>query len=230
MAAMPEAATAAAAPCIGGLTPFSTTDWPGQLAAVVFVAGCPWRCHYCHNPHLQARQPAMAWREVLDFLERRRGLLDGVVFSGGEPLSEPLLPEMMDAVAALGFKIGLHTAGIYPRQLQHVLHRLDWVGLDVKTLPAGYAALTGRRYSAAPVWTSLELLLAWGGAFECRTTWSPRWLPETGLLDLAQELARRGVHNYAVQGYRRAAGAIVDMPGTATQEALARLFPSYQWR
>lgn len=225
---MPEAA--AATPCIGGLTPFSTTDWPGQLAAAVFVAGCPWRCHYCHNPHLQERRPGMAWGEVLALLERRRGLLDGVVFSGGEPLSEAQLPEMMEAVAALGFKIGLHTAGIYPRQLQGVLHRLDWVGLDVKTLPAGYAALTGRRYSAAPVWTSLELLLAWGGDFECRTTWSPRWLPETGLLDLAQELARRGVQNYAVQGYRRAAGAIVDTPGTATQEALARLFPSYQWR
>jgi pyruvate-formate lyase-activating enzyme len=137
---------------------------------------------------------------------------------------------MIDGVRALGFKVGLHTAGIYPRQLQALLHRLDWVGLDVKTLPQGYAALTGRRYSSTPVWTSLELLLAWGGEFECRTTWSPTWLPESGLIDLAQELARRGVQNYAVQGFRRAAGAVVDMPGTATQETLGRLFPTYEWR
>jgi anaerobic ribonucleoside-triphosphate reductase activating protein len=220
----------AGVPCIGGLTPFSTTDWPGRLAAVVFVAGCPWRCHYCHNPQLQERKAALEWEQVYGLLARRRGLLDGVVFSGGEPFSDGMLPWMIDAVRALGFKVGLHTAGIYPRQLQGLLDRLDWVGLDVKTLPAGYAALTGRRYSSAPVWTSLELLLAWGGDFECRTTWSPRWLPETGLLDLAQELARRGVQNYAVQGYREAAGAVVDMPGTATQEALGRLFPTYEWR
>jgi pyruvate formate lyase activating enzyme len=163
-------------------------------------------------------------------LSRRRGLLDGVVFSGGEPCSDATLPWMIDAVRALGYKVGLHTAGIYPRQLQGLLDRLDWVGLDVKSLPAGYAALTGRRYSSAPVWTSLELLLNWGGDFECRTTWSPNWLKESELLDLAQELAHRGVQNYAVQGYREAAVAVTDMPSTATQEALRRLFPTWQWR
>jgi anaerobic ribonucleoside-triphosphate reductase activating protein len=225
---MPE--SAAPAPCLGGLVPFSTVDWPGKLAAVVFVAGCPWRCHYCHNPVLQERSPVIEWEQVYGLLSRRRGLLDGVVFSGGEPCSDATLPWMIDAVRALGYKVGLHTAGIYPRQLQGLLDRLDWVGLDVKSLPAGYAALTGRRYSSAPVWTSLELLLNWGGDFECRTTWSPNWLKESELLDLAQELAHRGVQNYAVQGYREAAVAVTDMPSTATQEALRRLFPTWQWR
>jgi len=225
---MPE--TAVPAPCIGGLVPFSTVDWPGKLAAVVFVAGCPWRCHYCHNPALQERRPILEWEQVHGLLARRRGLLDGVVFSGGEPCSDGTLPRMVDAVRELGFKVGLHTAGIYPRQLQALLGRLDWVGLDIKALPSGYAALTGRRYSSAPVWTSLELLLAWGGDFECRTTWSPDWLKEEELLDLAQELARRGVQNYAVQGYREGAVAMTEMPGTATQERLRRLFPTWQWR
>jgi anaerobic ribonucleoside-triphosphate reductase activating protein len=225
---MPELAVPA--PCIGGLVPFSTVDWPGQLAAVVFISGCPWRCHYCHNPLLQERKPVLEWEQVLGLLERRKGLLDGVVFSGGEPCSDATLPKMIDAVRALGFKVGLHTAGIYPRQLQGLLDRLDWVGLDIKSLPAGYAALTGRRYSSAPVWTSLELLLNWGGDFECRTTWSPDWLKEAELLDLAQELARRGVQNYAVQGYREGALAVTEMPSTATQEALRRFFPTWQWR
>lgn len=225
---MPE--TAVPAPCIGGLVPFSTVDWPGRLAAVVFVSGCPWRCHYCHNPLLQERRHVIEWEQVHGLLARRRGLLDGVVFSGGEPCSDATLPWMMDAVQTLGFRIGLHTAGIYPRQLQGLLDRLDWVGLDIKALPAGYAALTGRRYSSAPVWTSLELLLNWGGEFECRTTWSPDWLSESGLIDLAQELARRGVQNYVVQGYREGAVAVTDMPSTATQESLRRLFPTWQWR
>ncbi|MBI3069525.1 MAG: 4Fe-4S cluster-binding domain-containing protein, partial [Betaproteobacteria bacterium] len=72
---------------VGGLVPLTTTDYPGRLAAVVFCQGCPWRCGYCHNPHLlPARRTApIAWHAVRDFLERRRGLLDAVVFSGGEP-------------------------------------------------------------------------------------------------------------------------------------------------
>ena len=224
----PEAAAPAA--CIGGLVPFSTVDWPGQLAAVVFVAGCPWRCHYCHNPALQARAGDLVWEDVCALLERRRGLLDGVVFSGGEPLSDATLPRMVAEARALGFKVGLHTAGIYPRQLQAMLGHLDWVGLDIKTVPAGYAALTGRRHSAAPVWTSLELLLSWGGSFECRTTWSPAWLDEAALLDLAQTLADRGVQNYAVQGYRKAAGPPADILGESAQKRLHGLFQNFSWR
>ena len=70
---------------IAGLVPLSTVDWPGQLAATLFLQGCPWRCHYCHNRAiLDPRTPGtVAWSEVRDLLERRRGLLDAVVFSGG---------------------------------------------------------------------------------------------------------------------------------------------------
>lgn len=218
------------APCIGGLTPFSTVDWPGTLCAVVFIAGCPWRCHYCHNPALQQRHAAISWDAVQDFLHRRRGLLDGVVFSGGEPLTESKLPAMIDAARALGYRIGLHTAGIYPQRLQALLPQLDWVGLDVKTLPAAYTALTGRRRSAAPVAASLQHLLAWGGDFECRTTWSRDWLAEDELLDLAQTLAAQGVQKYAVQGYRSTPDQVAESPGVATHDVLRHLFPDYQWR
>ena len=71
---------------VGGFTPLSTTDWPDRLVAVVFVQGCPWRCHYCHNADLQPRSgaPRGAWDQVLELLRRRQGLLDGVVFSADE--------------------------------------------------------------------------------------------------------------------------------------------------
>jgi pyruvate formate lyase activating enzyme len=72
---------------VGGLTRLSATDYPGKLAAVVFCQGCAWRCDYCHNPELQPPRSTgeIAWPEVLAFLERRKGLLDAVVFSGGGP-------------------------------------------------------------------------------------------------------------------------------------------------
>ncbi|MDE2090165.1 MAG: radical SAM protein, partial [Gammaproteobacteria bacterium] len=76
---------------VGGLTPLTTVDFPGCLAAVVFCQGCPGRCGYCHNPHLlpaTSSTAARPWAQVRDFLERRRGLLDGVVYSGGEPTAQ----------------------------------------------------------------------------------------------------------------------------------------------
>lgn len=98
---------------VAGLVKLSTTDWPGKLVAVVFLQGFPWRCTYCHNPALLDAKStgAITWQEVLYFLGRRRGLLDGVVFSGGEPLLSPTLPKAMQDMAALGFEIGLHTGG-----------------------------------------------------------------------------------------------------------------------
>ncbi|MEK7361688.1 MAG: anaerobic ribonucleoside-triphosphate reductase activating protein, partial [Pseudomonadota bacterium] len=131
---------------IGGLTPLSATDYPGELAAVVYCQGCPWRCGYCHNPHLlPGRAPgAIAWSEVLAFLGRRRGLLDAVVFSGGEPTAQPGLARAMRETKRLGYRIGLHSAGIYPRRFAEVLPLVDWVGFDAKApFDAAYERITG---------------------------------------------------------------------------------------
>lgn len=219
------------APRIGGLVPYSSVDWPDMLAAVVFIAGCPWRCSYCHNPHLQSRAGRYAWNDVLGFLRGRRGLLDAVVFSGGEPLAEPRLPDMVRAVQAMGFRVALHTAGIYPARLRDLLPRLDWVGLDIKTDAAGYDALVGRSNSHATTQACLDALLAGAVEFECRTTWSPEWLGEPKLLALARALAARGVRQYAVQNHR----ATPDAPPTARLSAAAlgeleALFPCFSYR
>lgn len=103
---------------VGGLTPFTTIDFPGRLAAVIFCQGCPWRCGYCHNAHLHAcGSGERSWPDVRGWLTSRRGLLDGVVFSGGEPLLQRGLAPALGEVRSLGFATGLHTAGIYPERL-----------------------------------------------------------------------------------------------------------------
>ena len=157
---------------VGGLTPLTSIDYPGELAAVVFCQGCPWRCGYCHNPDLLAPRGRhlLPWPLIMDFLRHRQGLLDAVVFSGGEPTLQRALGEAMDEVRALGFRIGLHTAGIYPRRLTALLPRLDWVGLDIKAMPEDYLALTGAPDSGERAWQSLGLLLANGIPMEVRTT------------------------------------------------------------
>ncbi|MDT3705418.1 MAG: anaerobic ribonucleoside-triphosphate reductase activating protein [Thiobacillus sp.] len=189
---------------VGGLTPLSTTDWPGMLAAVVFCQGCPWRCGYCHNPDLIPAQGGneIPWQDILAFLRRRQGLLDAVVFSGGEPTLQAGLPDAMREVRALGFKIGLHTGGMYPKKLSAVLPLVDWVGLDVKAPFAAYPRITGVAGSGERAEAGLQQLLASGVTHEIRTTVHPALLNDAEVSGLAHDLAARGVKHYVVQAFR----------------------------
>ncbi|MHB8950580.1 MAG: anaerobic ribonucleoside-triphosphate reductase activating protein, partial [Rhodoferax sp.] len=205
-----------------------------KLAAVVFVQGCPWRCGYCHNPHLQPRTASspVPWRDVLDLLQRRVGLIDAVVFSGGEPTMDPALLDAMRAVRALGFGVGLHSAGMYPRRLDEVLPLVDWVGLDIKASMQGYDAITGIAGSARQVRTSLEQVLTSGVAYECRTTAHPALHTQADLLALAQALQAMGVRRYVLLG-ARATGCIdaringVSTLGYPGPELLAQMAPLF---
>jgi pyruvate formate lyase activating enzyme len=209
---------------LGGFTPLSTTDWPGKLAAVVFLQGCPWRCSYCHNAGLQPRcasAQAPRWFEVLTTLRRRVGLLDGVVFSGGEPLLQRGLGFALHAVRAMGLQTGLHTAGIYPARLAALLPLLDWVGFDLKTDlddDAAYDALTGTPHSASAARQSLHALLESGVDFEIRTTYHPLLISDDALLGMAQTLQGLGVTQWVLQRWQ----ANADL----AQQALA---PAWRW-
>ena len=189
---------------IGGLTRLTSIDFPGRLAAVLFCQGCPWRCGYCHNRELlDATAPgALPWALVRAFLQQRQGLLDGVVFSGGEPTLQAALPAALGEVRALGFETALHTGGMYPERLAALLPQLDWVGLDIKGPLHCHDAITNAPGSAMRVRRSLGHLLAGGVAYECRTTWHPGLFSVDELQALANELARLGVSNWALQECR----------------------------
>lgn len=221
---------------VGGLVPFTANDFPGRFAAVVFVQGCPWRCGYCHNPHLQPRKRgALDWGDVVALLGRRAGLLDGVVFSGGEPTIDPALPDAIAAIRDLGLAVGLHTACIYPRRLEAVLPMLDWVGFDIKAPFREYRKITGIDNSGDPARACLDAIIASGVAHECRTTLHPALLGEEEIEELANTLAAAGVRNYALQAFRAqgcadkslVAGATV---GPAALARIASLFDQFTFR
>lgn len=190
---------------VGGFEPFSTVDWPGALAAVVFLQGCPWRCGYCHNPHMQARSGAapFSWAAVEAQLQRRRGWLDGVVFSGGEPTLDAALPEAVQRVRALDYRVGLHTGGAYPQRLAALLPHLDWIGFDLKTDPAGYDAVTGTPGSGAHAMESLALVADSGVACEFRLTYHSGLVEADAVLRAADRLAALGVRSFVLQEFRR---------------------------
>lgn len=230
-AAPPPATRGAQALRIGGLTRLTGVDFPGRLAAVVFLQGCPWRCVYCHNPGLlDAAVPgALSWQAVHGFLRQRRGLLDGVVFSGGEPTLQAALGPALAEVRALGFATGLHTGGMYPERLQRVLPQLDWVGLDIKAPQHRHDQVTGTRGGGARAARSLRLLQHSGVALECRTTWHAGLFGRDDLFRLADALAAQAVSHWVLQTCRSPglAAPVLDAEDLA---ALAARFARFECR
>ena len=188
---------------IGGVEPFTTVDFPERLAAVLFCLGCPLRCPYCHNRALQDfnGKPFIPWETFIEFLDSRKKLLDGIVFSGGEPLAQPDLYESMKIVKDMGFEIGLHTSGVNVERLKQVLPLLTWVGFDVKTVFNAYEDRIPRSH-AATVEKCLDMMIASGIELEVRTTLDPRVISKEELKLLAHTLSGKGVTTYAIQEYR----------------------------
>lgn len=195
---------------IAGLQPMSGVDWPGRLVATVFAQGCPWACPYCHNHAIidPLVPGVVAWSAVEDLLARRHGLLDGVVFSGGEATRQQALLPAARRVHELGFLVGLHTAGPYPRRLAELLGEglVDWVGIDVKALPgADYEQVAGRPGAGAKAWESLAVVAAHPEvAHEVRLTVYPDG-PRDGL-EVARRVRGLGLRSFALQ-QARAIGA-----------------------
>lgn len=191
---------------IGGIEKFSIVDFPNKISAVVFMQGCPWRCPYCHNVHLQdvGAETNIVWHKFIDFLEQRKGILDAVVFSGGEPLVQKALKESIIEVRALGYQVGLHTGGYLPQYFKEILPEVDWVGFDIKAPLKNdkYKEITGGFADVEKVKESLEILCQSGKPFECRTTCDPRFLSVEDIYDIADSLKNMGVKEYYLQKYR----------------------------
>jgi pyruvate formate lyase activating enzyme len=188
---------------IGGLLPFTTVDYPGKLAAVVFLKGCPLRCAYCSNPHLLDEGLGPYDDEkVLGWLKERIGKLEAVVFSGGESLMQVAeAVEYMRRVKDMGFFIGLHTNGFYPEILESSLDIIDWTGLDFKATEGVYEKLTKSKTAYKKMIESLDLLLRSNKDFEVRITADPRFVSKSDIIDIAALCADKGVKSFAVQKY-----------------------------
>ena len=158
-----------------GLQKMTLLDFPGRVACTVFLGGCDFRCPFCHNFELAdgSAPPALDEGELFAFLERRRGLLDGVAVTGGEPCLRPELPRLLRDIRALGYAVKLDTNGTHPDCLQAVLAEglADYVAMDIKNSPGKYARTAGLQdIDLGPIRRSAALLMAGGVDFEFRTT------------------------------------------------------------
>jgi pyruvate formate lyase activating enzyme len=191
---------------LGGLTRLTTIDFPGHIAAVLYTRGCPWRCSYCHNWQMldPDEDSSLSWKSFMTFLKQRKGFLDGVVFSGGEPCFWRDIGGYILQVKELGYDTALHTSGIYPGCMKILLESdlLDWVAMDIKAPFDEYESIVGVPVCIENIRESTEILINSGIGYEFRTTFHPELLSSGDILDIGQTLSRMGAERYVVQKCR----------------------------
>jgi len=161
---------------IGGFQRFSLIDYPDKICAIVFTQGCNFRCPYCHNPELvdSKRSPTIGLKEdeILSFLDRRKGKLNAVTITGGEPLLQNDLPAFISAIKRLGYLIKLDTNGSFPSRLKGIIQSkmVDYIAMDIKTSLDKYHQIIKRKIDTRKILDSIRLIMDSGLEYEFRTT------------------------------------------------------------
>ena len=159
---------------LGGIQKMTLLDFPGRVACTVFTVGCNFRCPFCHNASLVTHpaEDALDTEEFFAFLDRRRGLLEGVAVTGGEPFAQPDILDFFRQIRARGFAVKADTNGSYPDRLRQAVEEklLDYVAMDIKNSPGKYAATAGLPAMPDGVKESAAFLLGGTQPFEFRTT------------------------------------------------------------
>lgn len=189
---------------IHGLQKLSMVDYPGKIAATVFTGGCNLRCPFCHNALLVTRlneSPRLEEEEVIKFLKSRRGLLDGVVLTGGEPLLQPGAADFLARVKDMGFAVKLDTNGCYPDILSRILEAgsVDYVAMDIKNSPQKYSGTCGGIDILPQVEQSIRLLMEGSADYEFRTTVLHPWHTPDDLAKIGQWIS--GAKRYFIQAF-----------------------------
>ncbi|HPZ00621.1 MAG TPA: anaerobic ribonucleoside-triphosphate reductase activating protein, partial [Clostridiales bacterium] len=202
-----------------GFQKMTVLDYPGHIACTAFTGGCNLRCPFCHNASLVTELVSSATieeEEILSFLEKRKGLLDGIAITGGEPLLHPDIPAFIKEVKALGFSVKLDTNGCYPAVLKQLVEEklVDYVAVDIKNCPEKYAETVGvPDFDLAPVLETVAYLKTDPVEYEFRTTVVKEFHTEEDMRKIADWIA--GTQHYFLQNFTDSGNLI----GTDMQEA-----------
>lgn len=161
---------------IGGLEKVSLLDYPEKISTIVFLYGCNLRCPFCHNPelviHTLDKDHEVSQDELLKYLETRKGLIDAVVITGGEPLIYNDISSLIKKIKEMGFLIKLDTNGFFPKKLMELLNQklLDYIAMDIKCSLENYSEFSGDKEAERKVTESIKIIMDSGVEYEFRTT------------------------------------------------------------
>ena len=214
-----------------GFQKLTLLDFPGHVACTLFTAGCNLRCPFCHNASLVThinRSERLDTEEILSYLKKRRGLLDGVCISGGEPLLQDGLEDFIRAVKDMGYAVKLDTNGSLPARLEHLLDEglLDYVAMDIKNCKEKYDATAGCEGFLPAVERSVSLLLSGKIPYEFRTTvTNETHTPE----DIAQICTWiRGAERYFLQNFKDSGDILSGGLSPVTEQTMTRMLQAAQ--
>lgn len=188
---------------IQGYQKLTLLDFPGKVACTVFTGGCNLRCPFCHNASLVLfpTENMNLHDEVLAYLSKRKGVLDGVCVTGGEPLLQPDLADFLTELKRMGYAVKLDTNGSDPKRLQNILETgtVDYVAMDFKSAPSTYEKAIGVPFEFSVFEKSLSVLRASGVPYELRTTLVKGIHTESDLIEIASYL--EGEKRFFLQGF-----------------------------
>jgi len=209
------------------ITPFTLLDFPDTPAAIFWFSGCNLRCVYCYNPDIVFGEARINEEEALTFLQRRQGLLEGVVLSGGECTTYPHLLAFCRSIKSLGYKIKLDTNGMRPDVIAALIDNklIDYSALDYKAPEAKMDEICGGG-SEKRFWESFKILRQSGIDFEVRTTFHPELLNENDIISMAKILKRRGyTRQYYLQIFQGSMRTIGNLPLSNRSVDYKKLIP-----
>ena len=180
---------------IGGLQQVSLIDYPGKIGAVIFTRGCNFRCPYCHNPELvdpDRYGPIIPEESVLSFLDKRRGKLEAVTVTGGEPTLQPDLEKFFEELKKRGYLTKLDTNGSKPDILEKMISKrlVDYLAMDIKAPLEKYRQIASVEVDTAKIKKSIALIMASGIKYEFRTTVARSQLGLQDLVSVAKLIKR----------------------------------------
>ena len=189
---------------IGGLQKVSLIDYPGLICAIIFLQGCNFKCSYCHNPELvdsKLFQPCIKENAVLDFLNTRRGKLDAVVITGGEPTVQDDLAPFIKNIKKMGFAVKLDTNGSQPQVIKTLLDEklLDFIAMDIKAPLEKYKNVVKMPVNGDSIKESIRLILKSKIPYEFRTTIVESQLEEKDIMQIAKLIS--GAKGYVLQKF-----------------------------
>ncbi|MFH1100476.1 MAG: anaerobic ribonucleoside-triphosphate reductase activating protein [Methanobacteriota archaeon] len=189
---------------IGGLQKTSLLDYPDNVSAIVWTIGCNFRCPFCYNKAIALGTTLTFFpeEEIIQFLEKRQGLLDGVVITGGEPLLQEGIIEFVRRIKQIGYRVKIDTNGSQPEKLLELIkqHLVDYIAMDIKAPRTKYDELAGIKVDLAKIAQSIELIKNAGIDYEFRTTVVPDLLKQEDIVEIAQWI--QGAKRYFLQQFR----------------------------
>ncbi len=198
---------------IHGLNKTTLLDYPEHVAATIFVGGCNFRCPFCHNGELAwmpSQQPVIAEEEVFDFLKKRKGILEGVCITGGEPTLQPDLEPFINEIRGMGYLVKLDTNGYRPEVLWHLLEEglLDYVAMDIKSSQKEYSKVAGINLELSRIEESVAILKSSSIPYEFRTTLVKGLHTEPDIEEIGRWL--QGCNAYYLQAYQYKENELTD--------------------